>query len=1696
MKNFFCHRSFIGMGILLLVWGAGVVRVQANPYVNTVSQGTALITGTGSAQVTINQTSPTAFIKWTTFDINSGETVTFNQPSAASVTWNQINGSLVNPSTGVSAINGTLTAYGYVILQNQNGFVVGGSAVIKAHNLVMTTASTPALDLSSGGPWSFNLPPPSANTATIVNLGQINIIGGGSAYLIANDIENSGTISAPGGKIGLYAGQTVLVSSAPNGLGLSAKVTLPQGSVDNNGNLTADGGTIAAQAQLVNQNGMIQANTAQNVNGTIELVAGDPVNASDPVNAGAAVSLGAGSVISASGGSTATTPNAGGSVIIQSGNSFSDQNGSAINVAGGTQGGGNGGQVTISAPQMTAVTSTISAQANAGFTGGSLAIDTSGIALNGTGNPVAGALALNVNALSSGFSQINLQAVNNIELSSPWTLGNPATVSLLAGNTIMVDSGAKIETDAGKIVLDAPTVNQNGTLSANSIGTANGVVEIDAGNSLTLGAGSVISASGQSSLTTPSPGGFVVLNSANSFSDTAGPQASQINVAGGTGTGGGQNGIIEIFGSGVTAATVQSIISSYYAYLINPRDIFLSSASTSPTTPNTIIPVAGDTSHPNPYANLNLGTPNTSGVNLGENVGALSTYSQIDLLAMDNINLNSLWNLGSLTVPISPNPLQTLGLSAGNNVNLNSSLNAGNNWNVNLTAGTSLPSGTSPTSGNDGIYLNGGTYLQTQNGNINVLAANEVMVGSGNVAAIRTMNGGNIAVTATSGDVNAGSNPIGYQSYDVNPARDAVNINLGGISTAAGGNVSITAGGDVISYSPSVNDLTDAVKDGGSGAFGSLPGNVTIVAGGNVYGNYVEGNGSGSITSLNGNVGDPNSNISQQNIFALNLISGSWTVNAPNGDISLQEVRNPNGDFNAKNTTFNYASDASVTLNAGNAVEIWGDDSPGNNDSVPRNPIIPVPVVFPPILNISAGAGGFTMFNNITLFQSPDANLNIITTDNGSFTGIQRSDGTYPVLYMSDSSSKQWSNSGNPNTMLPGNTVVSATPYELNNPNYGPAIINISDNLKNVNIYTVKETQLTVGGNLFNAGFAAQNVHPTDVTSVTVGGQIFYSPLYAFAPLGGPLQPNVPSVDEPAGNAYLSQPLDEFFYLLVNPAQVNPDGTSTFTVPSGTTYTALNNSALYPNLFPNRNPDGQFNNNSLGNLGYTPGITPGAGTLSYKGPMSPTKEQYLEQLNSSGNSVQNFYVVKLNAQGFPVLSQDSNGKSHLVLDPVSLVNPAVIQTLYTQSQNTSTTAQYGLQIGGPGQFNITAGAISLGDSDGIESWGIYAQSESTDPNYSYYYPLSAVTPPGEGAAINVTTLNPYGTDLNTGDQLASMDMVSSRIASWYGGDVSVTSKTGGMNLGTQEVLQGVSDFAYGIFSIDLNPGLTGHGNVTVEAFNDINVAGSRIAAFNGGDVTVTSDNGSVNVGSGGNTFSLVLMVYADPANPLTADTSHYSVYGSGIVAESLPGDELGLGQPASYNGETPQPGNITVTAHQNITADTAGILQIALDGSVAGGPTVTLNAGDKIDLGTGGLIGGTVNATAPNISGLIISRQNSTVNAAQSFSGVVLSGGQANLNAGSANGVVIGIGGINSSVGASGSLALLSQNVSAGGQQVGSTFATATASATTQAAASSSSQASQQVASNGSDDDDKKKKPKSGLARSVGRVTVVLPKAS
>src|SRR5262249_19319595 len=135
--------------------------------------------------------------------------------------------------------------------------------------------------------------------------------------------------------------------------------------------LVADAGTISMRAQVVNQGGLIQANSVREVNGNIELVASDSLN------------LGSSSVIQAKGDNQGTSP--GGSVTIKSANSFVDQPGSTINIAGGLQG-GNGGQVEISAPQMTAINSTIGGRAASGFTSGKLFIDPANILLTDSGD--------------------------------------------------------------------------------------------------------------------------------------------------------------------------------------------------------------------------------------------------------------------------------------------------------------------------------------------------------------------------------------------------------------------------------------------------------------------------------------------------------------------------------------------------------------------------------------------------------------------------------------------------------------------------------------------------------------------------------------------------------------------------------------------------------------------------------------------------------------------------------------------------------------------------------------------------------------------------------------------------------------------------------------------------------------------------------------------------------------------------------------------------------------------------------------------------------------------------------------------------------------------------------------------------------------------------------------------------------------
>jgi hypothetical protein len=1067
------------------------------------------------------------------------------------------------------------------------------------------------------------------------------------------------------------------------------------------------------------------------------------------------------------------------------------------------------------------------------------------------------------------------------------------------------------------------------------------------------------------------------------------------------------------------------------------------------------------------------------------NVSDLLRYSQICLY---NIELSSLWNLGDASAPA------TLNLFAGNNIVLdnNSGIQAGNNWGINMTAGT-FPSSSAPAPGNDGIYLNGSSFIQARNGGISLYAPNEVIVNSG---AIRTIgiggiNGGNIDVTAEYGNVNTGTSlygftflatapyytPFSLSGFGATKTINYNNSNLGGISTAGGGNVTINAGGDVISHLPIGSDTSTVNNyDAGTGAFGSQPGNVTINAGGSVYGHYVVVNGISTINAGQ-NIGNASQNV------ALSLVTGSWSLDAPNGNIYLQEVRNPNGVFDslsgAGSHLFDYDSHASVDLTAGIGVYLTGQNLPRPNGTVP--------LLMPPTLDIAAGSGGvvlqtptavdssgnpirLTADYPITLFPSAYGDLQIITTDNGGFSATP---GT--VLLMSDSAQKQWfvANSGvQPFSDIDHNS----SPTELYN--YDPVIINIAGSMNNVILQTDKATQITVGGDMSGCSFYGQNLHASDVTSITVAGQISNPGFFNSVTLDQGIQ-NLPAADLPPG-------MVNTWYLILQLA-VDPNS-SYLQIPSNIAQSGyasyVNQAALLPGVAP------------LTYLSYDSNTK----TLTAIGPIP---QNLLSALEGP------LYVVRYN-NGIPETTpyvDPTTGKTYyqVMTDKIDWSfsdNPKQFNEITALAAASQTAPPLGTPVGayivgGTGQFDVNADSISLGNASGIISVGNGGTLASSFLNKNYSFLTPYIT---SGATITVTVA-------------ADLDMLSSTIAALGGGDVKVTSTGGSMDLGSQQLIPFLDRIMNGVSGDNIGLGIytSGGGNVNVTAQGTINIDSSRIATFNGGDVFIESFTGDVIAGSGG-TITIPINVFSPFATGLHEPFE--KVYVNGIAAETLI-------NPAAVPGSATVPGNIKVITPQgSIFADVGGIKQEALNGTAPSGPTITLEAGTPgpggfgssdppvyvgdIDLGTVGVIGETVIVKfTGTISGLVISRHNtSVVGQTVGSSLTVLAGGTANVSVqssgGNGNGItIIGGQGVNASGIGSGAT-LLGQNVSVNGGAAQSTLGTsASATSTSQSAAGqASSDTQQQVASSDNNDDEKKKKKKSALVRGVERVTVILPKAS
>ncbi len=500
-------RKWISVVVALVVTLCGW-KLLANP------QGMTVVTGSASAQANGSQLNITVgqntFLNWNSFNIQQGETTTFIQPGANSIVLNNIGGA------SPSQIWGTLNANGSVILANAYGFYFGPGSEIKVGGGFIATTAPLTPDFGAGASWQFTGMPP---LASIVNYGTVQVGQNKSLYLIAEKIDNQGTLTAPGGGIGLYAGKEVLVSERADGRGLSASVQMPSGSVDNTGNITANAGTIALQAQVVNQNGILQADSVKNQNGVIELIASDAVN------------LGANSQILARGDNT-SSGSSGGAVTLKSGGTFSDTAGSQVQTSGGARG-GNGGNVEVSAENILSLDSTMDAGAQPGSTAGRFLLDPQNITLatSGTGSAGngsvsydngTGTLALNVNTAfaNKNFSAIDLQATANITLAANtvWNLSQSTglgagNLTLQAGGDIIFNNGSQIiDANNWSVNLQAGVNFPSGTIQSGTgniflnggtgksltgaISTAHGSIDLEAGNSILVGGGYIRTTAG------------------------------------------------------------------------------------------------------------------------------------------------------------------------------------------------------------------------------------------------------------------------------------------------------------------------------------------------------------------------------------------------------------------------------------------------------------------------------------------------------------------------------------------------------------------------------------------------------------------------------------------------------------------------------------------------------------------------------------------------------------------------------------------------------------------------------------------------------------------------------------------------------------------------------------------------------------------------------------------------------------------------------------------------------------------------------------------------------------------------------------------------------------------------------------------------------------------------------------------------
>jgi filamentous hemagglutinin family protein len=453
----------------------------AAPVSPTVVAGQASFNQQGKTYTITN--TPNAIINWQGFSIAADELTRFVQQSSDSKVLNRITGQ--DPSV----ILGSLQSNGKVFLINPNGVLFGAGSRVDVNGLVASSLNISNADFLAGK----NNFDGAANAAKVSNQGTITTPSGGQIFLIAPAVENSGVISSPNGDVVLAAGHSVQLfdSKDPN---VQVVVSSPSDQALNLGQIVAQGGRIGVYGALVNQRGVINANSAvRGANGKIVLKAsgttlaeagstttatGSNLNTGgDILLLGEKVGLSGNAVVDASGES------GGGTVLV--GGDYQGKNAAVMNaqqayvgkdavIRADATANGNGGKVVVWSDQATRVFGAISARGGAAGGNGGL-VETSGHYLDMQGmvdtrapNGANGSLLLDP-------SDVYIA----LDLSTATSAGMVGSGTLSPISGLFLETGAVQDSLLLSSVLQTALLTTDVTVStANTSGTGSGAIKV------------------------------------------------------------------------------------------------------------------------------------------------------------------------------------------------------------------------------------------------------------------------------------------------------------------------------------------------------------------------------------------------------------------------------------------------------------------------------------------------------------------------------------------------------------------------------------------------------------------------------------------------------------------------------------------------------------------------------------------------------------------------------------------------------------------------------------------------------------------------------------------------------------------------------------------------------------------------------------------------------------------------------------------------------------------------------------------------------------------------------------------------------------------------------------------------------------------------------------------------------------------